>query len=70
MSQGTGVIDKIKLPDGTIVDLVNNQNIEIPDLAEVKVYPQYTELDGTVEKITGTADDYLLTLQGELAQQS
>lgn len=70
MSQGTGVIDKIKLPDGAIVDLVNNQNIEIPDLAEVKVYPQYTELDGTVEKITGTADDYLLTLQGELAQQS
>lgn len=70
MSQGTGVIDKIKLPDGAIVDLVNNQNIEIPDLTEVKVYPQYTELDGTVEKITGTADDYLLTLQGELAQQS
>lgn len=70
MSQGTGVIDKIKLPDGAIVDLVSNQNIEIPDLAEVKVYPQYTELDGTVEKITGTADDYLLTLQGELAQQS
>ena len=61
----TGTIDSIKLIDGTVVNLSNVLSIDIPELAEVKVYPQYGTLDGTVEKITGTEDDYLLTLDNQ-----
>ncbi|MBR4767585.1 MAG: hypothetical protein IK088_01275, partial [Lachnospiraceae bacterium] len=62
MSQGTATIDKIKLIDGTIVDLLTNQSIEIPDLAEYNVYPEYDSFSGKVELISGTTDEYLLTL--------
>lgn len=65
MSQGTGTIDKIKLIDGTIVDLLVNQSIDIPDLAEVNVYPEYSTLDGQVEKITGTENEYRLIFSSE-----
>lgn len=65
MSQGTGTIDKIKLIDGTIVDLLVNQYINIPDLAEVKIYPEYSSLNGEVELITGTEDEYRLILFDE-----
>ena len=65
MSQGTGTIDKIKLIDGTIVDLLVNQSIEIPDLTEVLITPEATDFTGTVELISGTENDYLLTLNLE-----
>lgn len=64
MAQGTVTIDKIKLIDGTIVNLLTNQNISIPDLAEVNLYPQYSTLDGTVTLISGSTTDYRLTLAG------
>lgn len=62
MSQGIGTIDKIKLIDGTIVDLLTNQSIDIPDLAEVRVYPSASDFTGSVELITGTENRYRLTL--------
>jgi hypothetical protein len=62
MSQGTGTIDKIKLIDGTVVDLLVNQSINIPDLAEVYINPEATDFTGTVSLISGTEDEYLLTL--------
>ena len=65
MSQGTATIDKIKLIDGTIVDLLVNQSIDIPDLAEVKLYPEYSSLNGEVELITGTENEYRLILSDE-----
>ena len=64
----TMTIDSIKLIDGTVVNLANVLSIDIPSLAEVKVYPQYSTLDGTVEKISGTEDDYLLTLDNTPAE--
>lgn len=62
MSQGVGTIDKIKLIDGTIVDLLTNQSIDIPDLAEVRVYPEASDFTGSVELITGTENHYRLIL--------
>lgn len=62
MSQGTGIVDKIKLIDGTVVDLLQDISLDIPDLAEVMVYPEATDFTGSVELISGTTDEYQLTL--------
>lgn len=62
MSQGVGTIDSIKMIDGTIVNLSAIQNIDIPDLSEVRMYAEATDFTGSVELITGTTNRYRLIL--------
>ena len=62
MSQGTGTVERIKMIDGTIVDLAVSQSIDIPDLTEVYIKPEVSDFTGSVELISGTVDEYRLTM--------
>ncbi len=58
----TSTVSKIKLIDGTIVNLSNNIQVVLPANGEYNVTWEVTNLTGNVTKISGTTDDYLLTV--------
>ena len=58
MANPTVTISKIKLPDGTIVNLSTNQNITLPE--ECRYIVNVQNFSGTVSLISG--QDYKLTI--------
>lgn len=57
-------ISKVKLPDGSVHDLAGTKYIYILDNAEnSNATFNITDFTGTVTLISGTTDDYLLTIQ-------
>ena len=60
MATPTATIDKIKLPDGTTVNLSTNQYIKIPEGSDYTIKPQVTNFSGSVTLISG--QDYKLTI--------
>lgn len=58
----TTPISKIKLIDGTVVNLANVVQLEIPELCSAYVTWNISGFSGSVSQITGTTDDYLLTI--------
>ena len=55
-------ISKIRLPDGTLVNLSNNQKLVVPELAVCNVQWNINNFTGDTSLISGTVADYLLSL--------
>ena len=57
-------ISKIRTPDGVLHDFSTMHYISLPADSEYNVNWMVGDFTGTVTQITGTTDDYLLTVPG------